>query len=398
MEFVYRIRAGLLEIGDIILTNGDNELKCEEKKNFVPKAIRTVINSNFSHAMIYVGNSCAHAVGNGVHFFNISKYYIYSTQKIKVLRYKEPLNKGEKEIIRKFVVERQGNSYDTSAAVRSGVGKNKANDINKQFCSKLIADSYDKIDKKIDFNIESQNITPKELEISKNLIEIKMEFDKISKEEASKKVKPKSLREQDKAVNLLTKSLKEISKNYCINLGSLNEALYSKSNLIKSHRKCKQINKDIIEAIKLSKYDTFWIYDYEDNPEFYDLDSKKEFLEKCREEEKISHYTTLAKSSYTSILDEKIRLEYLLKNIDLDLNLYLINLFSNIIEKQYQITYLNYEILGTKLENKKLKKYNLKLSPKERKEIFNYNMEKIEEMIKEAEEFIMILIKKYNLQ
>lgn len=397
MEHVYIIKAGFLEIGDIILTNGDNEFKGNEKKELFPKVIRTGIGSCFSHAMIYVGDSCAHAVMNGVHFFNISKYYIYSTQEIKVLRYKEPLSKSEKEIIRTFIIERQGNPYDKSGAIRSGVKKNKSNNINKQFCSKLIANSYDKIGKKIDLNIESQNITPKELEISKNLIEINVEFDKISKEEASKKVNPKSLMEQDKAVNSLTKKLKEISEKYCIDLGSLNETLYKKSSLIKNHKKCEQINRDIIEAIKLSKYDNFWIYDYKDNPEFYFLNSKMKFLENCGEEKEKSHYLTLAKVSYTSLTNEKERLKYLFQNIDLDLNLHLISLFTKIIEKQYKITYLNYEMFGTKLKSKNLKEYNLKLSLEERIELFNYNMKEINEMIKDAYGFIKILINKYDI-
>ena len=59
---MYILNLNNLEDGDILLTT---------QKHHVSKAIRLATNSEFSHAILYLGNgTCIHSTGDGVHSEN----------------------------------------------------------------------------------------------------------------------------------------------------------------------------------------------------------------------------------------------------------------------------------------------------------------------------------------
>ena len=391
-SIVYRIKANLLEIGDIVLTNGDNELKEDKIKEFKSEkkssGIRKTLKSKYSHAMIYLGGTCAHADGKGVHFFNLSKYYLLSTDKIEVLRYRDILTYEEQVQIKDFVSRRQGNKYSKKEAVLSKFSKNLKKDENKQFCSKLIANAYEIIGKKIEDGIEYMNITPKNLEDSIYFNKVELDFDEVPLEDALKKMNPKSLLMQENAVNKLDNKLRKIYKKFDIKYTSVNEALYAQILSLQNHKNFKKIDELMTNAIKETGYDTFWTYDYEENPELFYIKEKREYLNNFDNEFKVISIYGMTSQAIDELKKEEHRLrELLYQKRKTRLGYTLICLFSEIIEKHYKIIKTNCEFLDYKISEYCLDKYLPYeiLTEKNMDCTFQLNQNTLKNMIKQGE-------------
>lgn len=390
-NYVYRIKPGILKTGDIILTNGDNSLSSESKKDkMTPKAIRKILGSDYSHVMIYLDGTCAHAVGKkGVEYFNISKYFIRSKDKIKVLRFKEVLSEKDKGKLERFIAERHGNEYDYFAASKSAFKLSLSNDINQQFCSKLVADAYEVIGIKIEEQISSQNINPKDIQECKKFKEVEIEFEKVLEDKAVEIInkKSRSLVEQTKSVNELRKKLQKIYSEYNLEFYNYQTTLFKDIPSQKNMPNFRIINKKIAEAIRQSGYDSFWKYDIDDNPEIYNLKVKKELYyseERYEAIQNILGYTVL---SMEAIGKEKHRLENLYQNSDLEVSYDLMKLFTKIINKHYSIIFTNFKVfdlLGVDYRLDEFPKFENTNFQKNRK-IHLKNMKRIEKMISQGE-------------
>lgn len=390
-QCVYRIKVGVLEIGDIILTNGDNELGGENKKGWMKSnIIRKISNSDYSHVMIYLGGTCAHAIGEGVEYFNLSKYFIFSKEKIKVLRLKKYLSEENKEKLKVFVAERHGNEYAYIKAGKSAFKLPASNDINQQFCSKLVADAFESIGIKIKEEFASENINPKDIQECEKFKEIDVNFDEILKTNAIEIVEKKrqSLEAQTASVKKLRVRLKEICNEYNLEFLNYQATLFRDIPNLKNMPNFKAINSEISQAIKESGFDSFWKYDIKDNPEIYSVKEKKELYSKERQHaiKLFISYTTLAMEE---IKKEKVRLEELYKSSDLEVSYNLMKLFTKIVNKHYSIIFTNFKALQFSINDYRLDNFSKfeNFNLEEVTKIHTKNINKIEKILEQGEKF-----------
>lgn len=156
---MYILDIDKLQVGDILLTS---------EKAFVSKSIRIATNSDFSHAILYIGNySYIHSDRKGVHSSNIQRLLFDETSRVCVLRI------TDKDIATKsceFAKIQIGTEYSIKEAIRTKL-EGKEQKENRQFCSRLVAQSYEKAGLKIVKN--SEYCTPNELYRSEHTHEIK---------------------------------------------------------------------------------------------------------------------------------------------------------------------------------------------------------------------------------
>ncbi len=390
-NYIYRIDTRILEVGDIILTNGDNELGNSGKKGVLKSSvIRTFTHSNYSHAMIYLEGTCAHSIGEGVEYFNLSKYFIYSKEKIKVLRFKGYLSEENKIKLQTFVAERHGNEYDYIPAIKSAFKYSVSDNVNKQFCSKLVAEAFEHIGIKIKEEFSAKNINPKDIQDCEKFREIDIKFDEVSEEVAEEIVEKRrrSLEAQTKSVAELRESLAKIYAEYNLEFSNYQEALFKEIPNLKNMPNFKVINSKVSKALKESGFDSFWKYDLEDNPEIYNLKSKKEFYLKDKEEA-IRMFIGYTAQAAVAIKNEKIRLEHLYRTSDLEVSYDLMKLFTKIVNKHYSIIFSNFKVLNLPVIDYKLEDFskfessNFQLIMRKHLK----NMNKIEKMVEQGEKF-----------
>lgn len=140
---MYVVEIYKLEPGDILLTTG---------KHVVSKAIKVATKSNFSHAMLHVGGgSYIHSDGEGVHAGNIQRLLFKKESYVQVLRLKRAI--GRDQVIRACVFARTqiGKQYSVKDAINVKARRvtNTAQHVNRQFCSRLVAQAYESADIKL---------------------------------------------------------------------------------------------------------------------------------------------------------------------------------------------------------------------------------------------------------
>ncbi|MGL4768202.1 MAG: YiiX/YebB-like N1pC/P60 family cysteine hydrolase [Formosimonas sp.] len=124
-----------LKLGDIILQAGDTKIS---------GWIKAGTRSDYSHAMIYVGNSIIHALTDGVYSINPQRVLVASADDLVVLRARGGLNSKQESIITGFSRNLSGSIYNIAEAGASLI-LNKSNKdaiTSDQFCSRLVAQSY----------------------------------------------------------------------------------------------------------------------------------------------------------------------------------------------------------------------------------------------------------------
>lgn len=145
--------------GDIILSTTDSE---------VSRAIRIATNCDYSHAMIYVRNTIIHADGGGVFTTNPQRRMFSKGQSV-VLRHKHGTPNQLLEICN-HALNLSGSLYSVSEALlaKSFSSSQKKTTSQHQYCSRLVAQSYDSQNIKIVKN--SDYCTPADILRSSELI------------------------------------------------------------------------------------------------------------------------------------------------------------------------------------------------------------------------------------
>lgn len=167
MENSNKIENGSLVLNRSILKPGDIVLSSEP--SLTSKIIRLSTLSNYSHAMLYVGNSLIHAEGKGIFSINPQRLLYTLDNNICVLRYKKGLTDEQEKLIIEYSRNQVGKLYGVFDAVTSIFKKFNNND-NKQFCSRLIAIAYKNAG--IALCSHYYNCTPQDLYSSKLLIKV----------------------------------------------------------------------------------------------------------------------------------------------------------------------------------------------------------------------------------
>lgn len=130
-----KININNLKKGDIVLTTSSSK-----KTSGI---IRTVTNSDISHAMICVSyGSVIDSTGDGIQARNIQKILYDDSCAIHILRTKEPLSEEIIDQITDYARSLIGTRYSVFEAAASVAPKLMKKSGSKQFCSRMVARSY----------------------------------------------------------------------------------------------------------------------------------------------------------------------------------------------------------------------------------------------------------------
>lgn len=159
---MYIIEIDKLKAGDIFLTT---------QKHIVSKAIKEFTSSDYSHAMLHVGDgSYIHSDGDGVHAGNVQRLLFDDEKYIQVLRLKEGIDRKLIDAACAFARNEVGKQYSVKDAINTKNPLSKQSETNRQFCSRLVAQSFESAGLKLVEN--SSYCAPQELDDSEFTIRV----------------------------------------------------------------------------------------------------------------------------------------------------------------------------------------------------------------------------------
>lgn len=156
------IEISKLQAGDIFLTT---------QKHIVSKAIKGFTSSDFSHAMLHVGDgSYIHSDGDGVHAGNVQRLLFEHQKYVQVLRLREDVDRNLINSACAFARREVGKQYSVKDAIKTKNPLSKKNDTNRQFCSRLVAQAFESVGLELVKN--SSYCAPQELDDSELTVRI----------------------------------------------------------------------------------------------------------------------------------------------------------------------------------------------------------------------------------
>jgi len=237
-----------LKQGDILLTRSN-------KKN--SKLICKVTKSEFSHAILYVGEtSYIHSDVDGVHSGNVQRLLIDEIGFVKVVRVKD--NVVIKAAIN-YARLQIGTSYSKISAANAYTKVFSKLDAKKQFCSRLVAKAYESAG--IELVSNSDACLPQEIADSKFVYEIKDCVFKGKEEEIEFALSYNPLEKQLEITNSILESARKLMGNKIQSLTDITSALISNPTF----------DNEITEIYERSGYLNMWKYEQDRNPWRYDI-------------------------------------------------------------------------------------------------------------------------------
>ena len=159
---MYLIEIEKLQAGDIFLTT---------QRHIVSKVIKAFTASDYSHAMLHVGDgSYIHSDGDGVHAGNVQRLLFDDERYIQVLRLKESVGRKLIDAACTFARNEVGKQYSVKDAIKTKNPLSKKAETNRQFCSRLVAQSFESVGLKLVEN--SSYCAPQELDDSELTIRV----------------------------------------------------------------------------------------------------------------------------------------------------------------------------------------------------------------------------------
>lgn len=196
---LYIIRQEKLEIGDVIFTS---------EKSFISWFVRLVTFSKFSHVMLYVNGTTIHSVSGGVYSKNLQRLLFKKQDEVKVFRPKKNLTAAEQSKICEYARNKVLSVYALLETIYVVIPFTSIAS-KKQFCSRLVAQSYKAAGKVI---VRDPNYcSPKQIMMSDFFYEITDYIKPASEEEIAftKKFNPIQIIE-----NSTVSMIKEVRKIY----------------------------------------------------------------------------------------------------------------------------------------------------------------------------------------
>ncbi len=209
---MYLLNQEKLKVGDLIFTRDENPTS---------RAIRKSLGCDYSHVLICVtDSSCIHADGDGVHSVNIQRLLFKSSNDVRVMRCIETETWTDSRLkeLCKLARSKIGTEYTKTKAVKAGIAyktgfSKKSKNEKLQFCSKLVAESYEYAGLKIskDYTL----CTPAELLLSKSFSVIESVSKVASAEEIefAEDSTKNSITKQTNITNELLRRVRSISSN-----------------------------------------------------------------------------------------------------------------------------------------------------------------------------------------
>ncbi len=255
---MYLLNKERLKVGDLIFTREESPTS---------RAIRKSLNCDYSHVLIYVADSsCIHADSDGVHSVNIQRLLFNSSNDVQVMRFIETETWTDDRLKELCTLARSkiGTEYTKTKAIKAGIAyktgfSKKSKNEQLQFCSKLVAESYEYAGLKIskDYTL----CTPAELLLSKSFFVIEEASNVATPEEIAfaKDSLKNSLTKQKNITNELLRQVRSISSNKIQTIEDvLNLALQNS-----------ELDKKIAKIINESGYLSIWADDIVKNQSRY---------------------------------------------------------------------------------------------------------------------------------
>lgn len=247
---MYKIVKESLIYADIILIKSDSRLS---------RKIRDKSNSEFSHAMLYMGNSSyIDSDGGGVQAHNIQRLIFENPEDVAVLRLIDNREKLPK--VELFARSKIGTAYSISEAVEAAE-ENKsfeAMEPNRQFCTRFVTQAYNSAGINL---VDNYNYPiPDDILNSKLLVRLENIVTKASEEEIEFANSESPLKKQTEIHNSIFKEARRISNLDIQNFDQLH-------NLIIEHP---EYDKELTEFVSNSGYLYMMENDVEKNPWHYD--------------------------------------------------------------------------------------------------------------------------------
>ncbi|MDK2376211.1 YiiX/YebB-like N1pC/P60 family cysteine hydrolase [Serratia fonticola] len=246
---MFILNHGVLTPGDIILTTG---------KSGVSYAIRAFTFSRFSHAILYVGHgSYIHSNSSGVHSDSINRLILRNKDDAVVLRVRDNsycLNACN------FSRSQIGKEYSVKEAVKTKSPYKMPDASDKQFCSRLVAQSYEDAGLKLVKN--SSYCTPQELYTSQHVTCIPCIARVATSEEIDFARSENPLKNQAATTATILKECRLLTSENIQSLEQLDGFVFSNIHF----------DKKISDIIKESGYLTLWVYEINKNIWRYDID------------------------------------------------------------------------------------------------------------------------------
>jgi hypothetical protein len=249
---MFILNYSILQKGDILLVRHDDRQS---------EVIRRLSNSDYSHAMLYVGvYSCIESDGLGVQSGNVQRMLFGSANDALVLRLSEEAPHEIIQQIETFARQKIGTEYSTSEARLATTGSGMdAREQNRQFCTRFVAQAY--AEAGITIVANPDYCSPGEISHSPLLSIVENALVKASEEQiAFARQKETSLTKQTEIHNLILESARNLS-------GQDIQTFEQLSRYVIDHPENEE---SIIAVTKESGYLEYWKGDVEKNPQHYD--------------------------------------------------------------------------------------------------------------------------------
>lgn len=251
---MYIINFRGLQIGDVILTRY-NTREC--------RLIRASTNSDYSHAILYVGvGSAIESNGLGVQSINVLRQLFKNDDDVVVLRFNQDMTQKQVNDIDFFAREKIGTEYSTKEARLSRLKEILiAKEVNRQFCTRFVAQAYEKAGFKI---VENPDYcTPQEILDSQQFTRVEglvLSANEKEIEYATEVNHP--IDQQTEITNVILEKARNLTNEDIQTFEQLSK--YVLENLDKEST--------ITQIIKDSGYLDMWKKDCERNPWHYDYE------------------------------------------------------------------------------------------------------------------------------
>jgi hypothetical protein len=244
---MYIFEKNLLKAGDIILT---------AQMRAISKAVRISTLSKFSHAILYVGDgSFIHSDSQGVHSNNIQRLIFDSKKHAEVYRV---LNMGYVDKAVMFARSQIGISYSLKEAIRTKNPLYNGEKLNRQFCSRLVAQPYEYAGLKLVDN--SDYCIPKDLQKSSHTNAVDGCLRIAEEHEVVFANSDSPIQRQTDITNLILKSVRELTASDIQSFENLDQFVIDNQ----------KYDVEITDIIVNSGYLTMFDYDLIQNPWRYD--------------------------------------------------------------------------------------------------------------------------------
>ncbi|MES2918755.1 MAG: YiiX/YebB-like N1pC/P60 family cysteine hydrolase [Pseudomonadota bacterium] len=248
----YILDISRLEVGDIILTAQDG---------LISKAVRFVTKSDYSHAMLYVGDcSVIHSDGNGVHSKNPQRMLFDEPTYAEVLRLAVKPDLSAIQRACSFARSQIGREYSVPDAIMAKTRPVSARESNRQFCSRLVAQAFDYAGVKLVG--DPDYCTPQEIFESTLLMAVEGCIRVAAAQELAIAKSEGQLGRQDEATNSFLSMARGASGDDLQDFGQVTQFLM----------KNPRFDRDFSAALRRSGYLDLWKMDLVANPWRYDRD------------------------------------------------------------------------------------------------------------------------------